>query len=270
MRMQLFISDLRQGVFRRLVLFLPIVVLAAFSSIQVYNGISDVGEQIPLAAFFLNALKGSPYLPRVNIMVSATGYLLLNAWIMILVANYAHEDMTQRGIQVFTRCGQKYSWWLSKCVWNLGTVLAAYFALFSTCLVLGLILGDLSADFTLGSWLCLAASYMDVSEIPSAGTIAVWVLVLPLLTSFALSMVQMLISILTEPIYGGIFTVCILTVSGVTDRIWWLPGNYLMLTRTKLLNPEGLEFYPAVILDLVLIVGSILAGIVFLRKKDIL
>lgn len=86
---------------------------------------------------------------------------------------------------------------------------------------------------------------------------------LPLSVSITLSLIQMTVSLILNPIFGMITSAAILATS-IFFNSQWILGNYLMVIRSQALSLQGLLLCP------ILCAVSILIGYFYFQKRDIL
>jgi hypothetical protein len=160
------------------------------------------------------------------------------------------------------RSQKRWHWWLGKCIWNIGCVTLYYGVLW------------LAAA---GTVLCTGGSFsllptQEIQTIVTKGNVAgltaqsmlFHALLAPWLASAAISLLQMAVSLFTQPIFG-IITVCAVLVASIFTDSFLAPGNYLMLLRHGL--PINWELG---CLWLVLIaVASVVVGYFGFKKRDI-
>lgn len=221
------------------------------------------------ADYFIDIFKGMKlFVPgKTNREFSVPAkWLLLQVAIVFLVSNYPLTDLSSYGQQVIIRLKHRRQWWFSKCVWVCCTVvlfyLLGYFVLFLFCL------GSGGVSFQPDVSLNLFVSQVNSSKL-SPGLLVVSGILLPILTSTALSLFQMLISFLSNSMLGCITIITVLVLSAYQCDML-LPGNYLMLLRNMLVTPGGVSTENGIFLDACLIVISVLAGEWLFSKYDIL
>lgn len=109
---------------------------------------------------------------------------------------------------------------------------------------------------------------MDVSKLTN-GQFIVEVVVVPLIVTVALSLLQMVISIVIHPVIGFVLSVSIYILSVYSSESW-LMGNYLMLMRNRVFNStSSINSYKGIICSIFLSLVSLLTGYFRFRKLDI-
>ena len=68
-----------------------------------------------------------------------------------------HDDLTQFGVQVITRCHKRSSWWYSKCLWCAVLSFVFYILVLATVVIYAALLGY-KFTFENNYWLCIRFS----------------------------------------------------------------------------------------------------------------
>lgn len=259
-------NDLRNGIGKRILWFLPVLVFVFFTALSHMRLAEACGGQGSLLSASAAVLEGVRVIEDPSeLLLIPPLFILLYSWLILLVAYYAHDDMKEYGIQTFIRCHQRYSWWFSKCIWNICTVILYYVLIYLACFAAAVI--SKGSFFKMDDTVWQILFYAE-KEVPSGGILFLYLVVLPVFTSMALSMMQMFLSIVSSPIAGAMVNLVLLLVS-ICKLSQWLPGNYRMFLRMSVRMEGGVEFLPAVLFDLCLILAAVFAGAIVLRKKDI-
>lgn len=160
-------------------------------------------------------------------------WLLVTSGCLFINLDYLLKDLTNAGQQIIIRSKSRASWYLSKCIWNLASCVVYFMAAGITCAIFTWATGaQLSIQNT--SELSFMLFGFGISEqltlTPTYAVLASWVL--PFLTMFALSMLQMTLCLFTKPIIS--FVVCIsqLVLSVYLDSAFVL-GNGAMTIRVS-------------------------------------
>ena len=197
-------------------------------------------------------------------------------WVFVLGASpllnldYLLNDLTQAGQQMIIRSGRRWSWYLSKCVWNL---LSCVLYLLLGCVTAGvftlLLGGELSLHNTPQAILALfsEAGLEEVALTPVQGVIAT--VLLPLATLMALNLLQMALCLLLPPIAAFIVSLAVLLLSVYGNFAFFL-GNGAMTVRSALLVPGGISPAVAGVTAGVIILLSAVLGCVRFQYTDIL
>ncbi len=177
----------------------------------------------------------------------------------IVMSFYPSNDFSERAKVVFTRTKRKSSWWYSKCIWlTLGVIV--YMAFFYLGMIgFSAIYGVVSMDFL----------YESVGVEMSMIDRIVQFIVLPTATTIALGLMQMVVSVATEPLYGVLVQIIQFTFSFIYISPY-LPGNYYMYMRSSFYREDGIEAGTALIVCGVIALVSVVIGKFIIDKKDII
>ncbi len=187
-------------------------------------------------------------------------WIIIQVIIALLVLNYPSRDLFTTGVQSLIRIKKRSYWWTSKCIWNFVTIIFVYLVAFICAFIFSAFLGEISLNFS-DDFFCLQKNYN--------GSIIVIIYLMPVLTSIAISMVQMLISILLKPIYSFVIVICYLIVSSYYCSPI-LIGNYSMLLRSSVFDIGKINFITAVIVDVLVIIFSAIIGLFYFNRVDII
>ena len=189
-------------------------------------------------------------------------YLLL-AYITLY---YPYDDLDEFGQNLLVRSRGRVLWWLSKCIWNLFSVVC-YFLLAWAIFALGCLLvgGPLSMELSPE----MAVVCKTTLDYPLPPTLIPQMLLLPLLIMAGLNLFQMVVSLFLKPFYSFNVTVTILLLSTYYLSPFCI-GNYAMPLRSHMILSNGVGLNTGMLVAVILIVVSIIAGGLIFRKRDIL
>lgn len=195
------------------------------------------------------------------------------AWMTLLCAIacstllYPMRDLEGMGTRLIAVTGNRWTWWLSKCLWTI-------FASIGLCLVdLGICAA--ATCVTGGSFSLVPTPeigrLLNVDGLGSTsvnGSILGFVLLLPCATS-ALLVLQLTVSLLLNPAAGFLTTVTLLLASAYYTSPLLL-GNYLMTARLDVALVDGMTPTCGTLLSLVTALTCILMGGLVFRRHDII
>ncbi len=272
--------DIRQGVVRRWRYFLIAAVIFALICGQLWQRHHGLMQQEDLArkygveaALSLGDywcylfqgteifVAGDPHF-RVNML-----WVLIPLYLAFAVGFYPFQDLTGYGQHLLLRAKSRPMWWLSKCIWLVVSVAAFYVVAACTIVLFGLLSGAQP------TWLPHPGVQMYFSQIDvgnGQSSFLAAALLLPPVSSLALSALQMVVSLLTRPLMGMVAIAALLSAC-VFYASPWLPGNYQMLMRVSFSQTGGyIRPVAGFLLCGVLLLLSAAAGAAVVRRKDIL
>lgn len=95
------------------------------------------------------------------------------------------------------------------------------------------------------------------------------IIILPVVTSIAISLLQMTMEFIVLPSVSFIVVMVIYITSAFYMK-WFMPGNYMMAYRMIPVNCDGISFGISLIFDIVISVVSVFVGYMFFRKYDVI
>lgn len=221
---------------------------------------------------YVNGVQGSwmDYMLSLFRGAEPTLWLLVTSGCLFINLDYLMKDLTNAGLQIIIRSKNRIYWYLSKCVWNLGSCIIYFLAAGVTCAIFALATGGkLSAQNT--PELSVVLFGLDVSEelmlTPICAVLAAWVL--PFLTIFALSMLQMTLCLFIKPVISFIICFCQLSLSIWLDSAFVL-GNGAITSRSGFAVENGISPTVSAVVALVVIITSTIVGCVRFQHTDIL
>ncbi len=194
-------------------------------------------------------------------------WLTIQALIGLLIIQYPTQDLYSYGMQILIRTKKRISWWLSKCIWNVVTILIFYILCFIISFAFSAIFGELSIlpNENVNAFV----SGINLTNIKFNLDFYATVIVLPILTTVAISLLQMTLSFFLNPIISYLGVTCIMASSTYYHSIF-LVGNYNMILRNQPIYSEGFGQLIIIIIDLLIIFVSIFVGLVRFKQIDIL
>lgn len=189
-------------------------------------------------------------------------FLILHQFFMLfLVGSYPKENMERNGIHVFTECGDRKKWWLSKCIW-VAVNISVYYAMtyiFLKLLAVGI---EKYATVIRSSELIVQAGGMGVELLAN-------LFLLPLLASIAMGMIQLFIGIFLKPIWGYVIICFLVVLSAYKTNIWFI-GNHIMMLRNRFFSAGKIGLTEGVCVDLFIIALCLILGSLFIQRYDII
>ncbi len=191
---------------------------------------------------------------------------------LLLTLRYPFRDIKTIGYQVILRTGSRVFWWLNKCLWNMCCAVV-YYMLILVCITLYCTINDIPLNLTV-SIDVLSVIFDDIlladgCDSISLGTLINAVILLPAIVICCFSILQMVISLLTRPVYGFLVCVALLAASSCSTSSL-LIGGYGMLIRSECFVENGLSVRLGITLCLCITFLSILVGCFLFRNYDIL
>ncbi|MCI9370396.1 MAG: hypothetical protein HFH65_08785 [Lachnospiraceae bacterium] len=260
---QLLKHDLREQMIKRWYYFLLILPLIFYLCIDFGNIIEGIGKNPNFMDMLIWIFYGvKEYIPSENPFEIKIEFMLIYIVPACIIAYYPIKDLSVSGRQIFIRIRNNTIWWFSKCVWLILTIVLYYLMVYAC---IAAVAGDV---MLLPHKEVLI--YMGVAEeVKSAGEYLIFLVLLPIVTTVAVSFVQMFLSVITAPAYGFFAVVLNLLLSSYFYS-HWIPGNFLMFNRNILAREGGIGFEQSLAVNVVLVIVCMIAGAIYMKKKDLL
>lgn len=228
----------------------------------------DPGIEINLGNALLYGFGGmSEYKPAEELFFRYPAFWLLSYLLLAYITlYYPYDDLEQFGQNILIRSGGRGLWWISKCIWNILSVVV-FFLLAWAVFALGCLVSGGSLSMTLSPDIFAACNLVLSYEAPAA--LIPQTLLLPMLVMMGLNLLQMTLSLFLKPFYSFMVTTAILFLSTYYLSPFCI-GNYAMPLRSHLLLANGVGLNTGMLISGILIVVSIIAGGLIFRKRDIL
>lgn len=267
--------DLTLGLKAKWYMYIYIIVLTLFMCINMHlsvMAVKEAGVTITSVSFWdylIKCMAGDFSVSRSDGSI----YFLPIWWIGVqfgihyIIAYYPTHDYKHNASQIMIAGSSRINWWLSKCLWCLTSVLVYYGLLVLTALGTSLVFekGDVISFSTKYAIISLSdlIGYMTCSQVILCG------LILPIFITIGLAVVQMLLSFIFDAtISFGIICVYYIVSSYTTSK--WLLGNFTMFLRYKIVSVNGLELGDGIIGAGIIIAVSLIVGMIYFDRKDII
>lgn len=202
------------------------------------------------------------YIPQLSEFKVNIPFLLVHVMLAYIIAYYPVQDLSLRGRQVFIRLKGNTAWWYSKCLWLTTTVITYYVVIF---LVVAIMTGGIRFSVREDIFLMLG----EIQPGNTTRAYLTYCMLLPMAASLAISFLQMVISVMTAPVYGFCVVVLQLLLSFYFYAPW-LPANYQMFNRLSLAREGGILAVPSFALCGGMVIVCVIVGAVYMKKRDIL
>lgn len=276
-------SELYQGIVMRWYLFLlPVIIGAVYTQVffDWLTSFNKYSQQLLKGSYgdaILYLFKGiEEYIPDSGAPFKIpVQFFLINIVLSIFIGNYALRDIHGYGKLKLVRCQSRLEWWISKCIWNIGSVLGYYFCLFLGVGIICLVniknvdTSSLLSAMEAHTSVILHLFICDNPNSINSATLLLSAICLPLVTSISLSLIQMVLEFITLPSISYIFLITIYIFSTFYMK-WFMPGNYMMMYRMNVINQHGIKFESAMVTNFIVIIGGLFIGYLLFKRYDVL
>lgn len=266
--------DFRQGILARWKSYLLVMVIAILLSMSFYDFIKNLIMlgQIEDNANFADAIiylfRGmEEYRPELKKAFDLTdSFLIWNLFLAYIVGSYPLRELRTTGKNFLIRTHSRGMWWFGKCIWNLNAVVVFYVCIFLGILIVSVINNGMELNINEAIFLRIFHVNLDASL---KGYLMLQVMLLPVFSSMAISMLQMMVSLFVNEIVGYICTVTICGLSAYYMR-WFLPANGTMVYRFVTVNHNGIGIVLPIFGDILIIFISYVMGKKYFENSDII
>lgn len=274
-------NDMKQGVLKnKRLLFVPI--LCFFECMYYDNWMLIASSGRPfgkpnLPDLFIMLFRGSDPISKIaDRDVKAD---LPYFWIAILVFavfigfEYMHDDLTQFGVQVITRCRKRSSWWYSKCLWCAVLSFVFYILVLATVVIYAALLGykfTFENNYLITNTFAGASTVYKSSHIWEISTLnKVFLLAAPFMVVWTLNMLQMFLSLFIKPIYSFLISLVLIVAGTLSDTPLAFSRCSMLLYSNNYID-GAYDTRKGIIICLIIIASAIAAGMCFFKKANIL
>ena len=193
-------------------------------------------------------------------------WLSINLLLAYIIGDYATRDLYEFGTQMILRARKKKYWLAGKIIYCFVCTLTVYFFQVVVAYLFSALNGNYNIFVSEQIW----KIYFGIDPCSfSRFEIVNLIFLLPFLTSFVLSLMQLLGTLIFKPIYSFLI-VTIYLISSAYWKSYYFIGNYSMFLRNDQLCTNGLDATICLTILLVLCpVLVVLIGFVF-KKRDII
>lgn len=266
--------DWRYGTLAKWRKLIPMLLMVCFSCIRAlaiwHYGMDAYGWEgrLSIGDFIFWNFKGMEVVRDIkNTFFMLDGFwIFFHLYLAYVIGFYPNHDIKNGNCILLLRSEKRICWWIGKCVWVVFNVLTYYAAAFLTIIFMALLLGKPEWNVqpqVMENMYAIAAYEND--------TVGMYVscMGMSIMMSLGLSMVQMAVCVIINPVIGLCLTAANL-VAAVFVFNSYLPGNYLMLLRSRMILMEsGVSVQKGVIPALFMIILSFSIGYILFAKKDI-
>ncbi len=259
--------DVRRG-FAGYYRFFPVIVaVSAVLTIVFYHMYQEIPD-ISFADAVLRMFRGmEEFRPELNRPFELTeAFLIWNVILSYIIGIYPMKELHTTAENCLVRTGERQIWWTAKCVWNLFTVLFFYLSIYTGIVLVAIWNDGMNLSVNPVIFLKLFRTELQKSQ---ECYIMLQVLLLPGLSSMAISILQMTVTMIAGEAVGYMCTllICVLSAYWMTP---FLPANAGMVYRYAAVNPKGIQFMLPAGVCLGIIIVSYFVGRAYFEEKDIL
>lgn len=269
------ISELYYGIAAKWYKYLPLAFISFFFCMIFYgrvrfiSSIWDMDIRPSTLDYLLNIFNGMKiYVPSLsNPFEIPIIWLIPNIYVALTIFSYPTKDLSGFGKHLLLQSRNRSKWYLNKCVWVLFNVVVCYIMICLPPLLISAFTGSLFLASAGGD--VMAEVLLSDYGLADPSALAASVFILPILTSLALSSIQLFLEFTWRPIFS--FTgIVVLIIASAYFHTPFLIGNISMFLRSKFAIENGVTPQSGVLINLAVILICGVAGALHFRKYDIL
>ena len=256
--------DVKNGICRRYKIYLLFIILLsvilAFWNKKISLNMDNKAGLIDYLMYIFSGKEEVGTLTNQDIFDIPIAWLFVHIYVLFGIGTYPKTEYMERGYQFLIRAGNKWCWWLGKCVYIFISVIFYYLCIIFTSFIFSALNG--SSHNEVNKEICERILRIDINNITDM-KLYLCLVIMPILLFLAISFACMSISFLTNNILAIMILMGYLSVS----EYWCnarLLGNYTMLLRI-----HKMSFTIGIIVS---IIGLFLCGVLgsrYFNKLDI-
>ncbi|MGP1433329.1 MAG: hypothetical protein ACTTKP_03520 [Catonella sp.] len=256
--------DVKNGIFRRYKIYLLFIILLsvilAFWNKKISLNMVNKAGLIDYLMYIFSGKEEVGKLTNQDIFDIPIAWLFVHIYVLFGIGTYPKTEYVERGYQFLIRAGNKWCWWLGKCVYIFISVIFYYLCIIFTSFIFSA-LND-SSHNEVNKEICERILRLDINNITDMKRYLCLV-IMPLLLFMVLGFVCMFISFLQNNIVAVIVLIGYLSISA-----YWcndlLLGNYTMLLRV-----HKISFAVGIIVSAIVLLLSGFGGYRYFRNMDV-
>lgn len=266
--------DIKLGIIERLFLFL-IVLFTFFMVKDCSRAIADIQVRYSMQSpgtimdYYVYCMAGMVFYQ----FDPTKGFLIPYLWfitqmgISYIIAYYAEKDFTENGVNVMVAGRSRSSWWFSKVIWCVLSVLLYFAATFAACSVFAMFYGAEPSLGVTDKFMKTVFGY-NINYLPYKDLMLI-VFVVPIAVTTGICLVQMLMSFIISPVTSFALT-CAVYILSAYYTAWFLPGSYTMWVRSSYFDVRGLNPLSGLLIATFMVVAVVVLGKSYFEKKDVI
>ncbi len=267
--------DIRLGILNRLYLYIIPIIFSFMMVSDCAKAILSIQERFNLQSpgtimdYYVYSTAGMVFYqfnPMEGFLIPLQ-WFILQLGITYFTAYYAEKDYSENGVNVMVAGRKRSSWWLSKMIWCVLSVLIYFLFTFVSCLVFALLRGaklslGVTDEFMKGlfGYNMKYLSYKDLILI---------VFVVPIAVTIGICLVQMLMSFIISPVTSFAVT-CAVYILSAYYTAWFLPGSFTMWVRSSYFDVRGLNPLSGLLIAAFMVVAVVVLGKSYFERKDVI
>jgi hypothetical protein len=192
-----------------------------------------------------------------------------------MFGNIAEEELSHRGVSIIPLIGSRRKWWLGEVATLF--ILSIIYVLIGIATVLAVSLFFLPWSNQISSFLLSGELWQIPKDMTVVTLMIRWIFLLFGSTLFALSFIQMALSVIWRNSFTALILVCAVMILswlfgiGHPYVVRWLPGSQSMLLRHTFLDPTvyGFSLTWSLVYNAIIVLIILAVSFIYVRRMDI-
>lgn len=266
--------DIRLGIVERLFLFLIVLFTffmvkdcsRAIADIQVRYSMQSSGTIMDYYVYCMAGMNFYQFDPTEGFVIPYL-WFITQMGISYIIAYYAEKDFTENGVNVMVAGRSRSSWWFSKVIWCVLSVLLYFAATFAACSVFAMFYGAEPSLGVTDKFMKTVFGY-NINYLPYKDLMLI-VFVVPIAVTAGICLVQMLLSFIISPVTSFAIT-CAVYILSAYYTAWFLPGSYTMWVRSSYFDVRGLNPLSGLLIAAFMAIAVVILGKEYFEGKDVI
>ncbi len=187
--------------------------------------------------------------------------------------DYMRDDLSNFGIQIISRTGNRRKWWFSKCIWCVLSGIWFYIIFILIAMIYSLLNNynlSFPENFQLINLLANRSVIYSFIGVNEASTFQIINIILaPMFVICTLNILQMTISLFVKPMFSYLIVLGVLMLGVISDKVYAF-SRYSMITFSGLFYEDGYNLMAGFLTCFILIMITTLTGYIYIKKYNIL
>lgn len=259
------IYDIRQGTIKQKNIYFIAVIVFFFWAMNSYTDLRLYLTDISMWDILIKLFYGADIYFKGDLFHIPYMYMITTAFFGISIGSYVINDYQSMGVTHIIKYKNKNVWWYGKCAWNIWHTMLLMMSVFLGVFLFGCMTGSVS--WTVNEKVSDGLSYPII--VTDSFPLFIYIFLLSFITIIVLNQIQITLQMMFDfvtpyIIYLGNLVLSVLIYSR------YLPGNNLMLCRTRIFHSDGIGIGFEMIYLFALWIAAVLAGRWYLNRRDML
>ena len=266
--------DIKLGIIERILIYLIVIFIffsvkdcsRAVADIQVRHSMQSSGTIMDYYVYCVTGMGFYQFDPTKSFVIPYL-WFITQMGISYIIAYYAEKDFSENGVNVIVAGRSRSSWWFSKVIWCVLSVLLYFIATFVFCSIFAMFHGAKPSLGVTDEFMKIVYGY-NMNYLPYKDLMLI-VFVVPVAVTIGICLVQMLMSFIISPVTSFAIA-CAVYILSAYYTAWFFPGSYTMWVRSSYFDARGLSPLSGLLIAATMAVAVVVSGKMYFDQKDII